>query len=93
MNNSVFITCALTGAGDTYGKSPHLPVTPKEIADSGLEAAAAALRASTTQTVVPVQIDTGDDAAVRAAVGVAAVTLAGTVPPIFQTFSTQPLRT
>jgi uncharacterized protein (DUF849 family) len=41
MNNSVFITCALTGAGDTYGKSPHLPVTPKEIADSGLEAAAA----------------------------------------------------
>jgi uncharacterized protein (DUF849 family) len=41
MNDGVFITCALTGAGDSFGKSPHLPVTPKEIAESGLAAAAA----------------------------------------------------
>lgn len=41
MNENVFITCALTGAGDTAGASPHVPVTPKQIADSGLEAAKA----------------------------------------------------
>ncbi len=41
MNHEVFITCALTGAGDTVGKSPHLPISPKEIAESGLAAAAA----------------------------------------------------
>ena len=39
MNESVFITCALTGAGLTAGKTPHVPVTPKEIADSGIAAA------------------------------------------------------
>jgi len=39
MNREVFVTCALTGAGDTAGKSPHVPVTPKEIANDALEAA------------------------------------------------------
>ena len=41
MNENVFITCALTGAGLTAGKNPHLPVSPKEIAESGIAAAAA----------------------------------------------------
>ena len=29
---SVFITCAVTGSGDTAGKSEHVPVTPEQIA-------------------------------------------------------------
>lgn len=41
MNRKVFITCALTGAGDTVCRSPHVPVTPKQIAESGLDAAKA----------------------------------------------------
>ena len=41
MNWDVFITCALTGAGDTTGKSPHVPVTPQQIAESALGAAKA----------------------------------------------------
>ena len=28
MNWDVFITCAITGAGETTAKSPHVPVTP-----------------------------------------------------------------
>ena len=41
MNPSVFITCAVTGAGDTAGRSPHVPVTPKQIAEAAIEAAKA----------------------------------------------------
>ncbi len=41
MNFEAFITCALTGAGDTTGKSDKVPVTPKQIADSAIEAAKA----------------------------------------------------
>lgn len=41
MNRKVIITCALTGAGDTTGKSEHVPVTPEQIAASGIEAAKA----------------------------------------------------
>lgn len=41
MNHNVILTCALTGAGDTAGKSEHVPVTPEEIAQSGIEAARA----------------------------------------------------
>jgi uncharacterized protein (DUF849 family) len=41
MNWDVFITCAVTGAGDTTGKSAKVPVTPKEIAESAIEAAKA----------------------------------------------------
>ncbi len=41
MNWDVFITCAITGAGATAGKSPHVPVTPAQIADSAIEAAKA----------------------------------------------------
>ena len=35
------ITCAITGSGDTVGKSPHVPVTPEQIANSAIEAAKA----------------------------------------------------
>lgn len=41
MNPAPFITCAVTGGGDTAGLHPGLPVTPEQIADSALEAAAA----------------------------------------------------
>ena len=41
MNHEVFITCALTGAGDTTGKSDKVPVTPEQIAESGIAAAKA----------------------------------------------------
>lgn len=41
MNFEVVVTCAVTGAGDTTGKSPHVPVTPEQIADATIEAAQA----------------------------------------------------
>jgi 3-dehydrocarnitine:acetyl-CoA trimethylamine transferase len=37
--SKVFITCAITGNITTPAQTPHLPVTPAEIADSALEAA------------------------------------------------------
>nr|WP_316655089.1 3-keto-5-aminohexanoate cleavage protein [uncultured Gellertiella sp.] len=41
MNRDVFITAAITGAGDTTSKSAHVPITPKQIADSAIDAAKA----------------------------------------------------
>jgi uncharacterized protein (DUF849 family) len=41
MTAEAFITCAVTGAGDTVARSPHVPVTPEQIAASALEAARA----------------------------------------------------
>ena len=41
MQPKVIITCAVTGAGDTVGKHPAIPVTPEQIANSALEAAKA----------------------------------------------------
>src|SRR5512145_3110957 len=41
MNYEVIVTCAVTGAGDTVGKHPAIPVTPKQIADAAIEAAKA----------------------------------------------------
>ena len=41
MNHDVIITCALTGAGDTVGKHPAIPVTPAQIAAAAVEAARA----------------------------------------------------
>ena len=41
MNDEVIITCAVTGAGDTAGVHPELPVTPRQIAEAALEAARA----------------------------------------------------
>ncbi len=40
-SREVFITCALTGAGDTTARSPHVPVTPQQIAAAAVEAAQA----------------------------------------------------
>ena len=39
MNNEVIITAALTGAGDTVGKSEFVPVTPEQIAKDAVDAA------------------------------------------------------
>ncbi len=41
MNRDVFITCAVTGAGGTQDRSPHVPRSPREIAESALDAARA----------------------------------------------------
>lgn len=41
MNHEVFITCAVTGAGDTVGRHPGVPVTPRQIAEASIEAARA----------------------------------------------------
>ncbi len=41
MNFEVVLTCAVTGAGDTTGKSKFVPVTPAEIAREAIEAAKA----------------------------------------------------
>ncbi|MEL7256342.1 MAG: 3-keto-5-aminohexanoate cleavage protein [Pseudomonadota bacterium] len=41
MNFETIVTCAVTGAGDTTAKNPHVPVTPREIADAAIEAAQA----------------------------------------------------
>jgi uncharacterized protein (DUF849 family) len=41
MTREVFITCALTGSGGTQDRSPHVPRSPEEIANSAIEAAKA----------------------------------------------------
>ena len=41
VNYDVVVTCAVTGAGDTVGKHPGVPVTPRQIADAAIEAAKA----------------------------------------------------
>lgn len=41
MNREVFITCAVTGSGSTQDKSPHVPRSPKQIAESAIDAAKA----------------------------------------------------
>ncbi|MEM7294564.1 MAG: 3-keto-5-aminohexanoate cleavage protein [Pseudomonadota bacterium] len=39
MQNEVFITCAVTGSGNTYNKHPAIPASPEEIANAAIEAA------------------------------------------------------
>lgn len=41
MNRDVFITCAVTGSGGTQDRSAHVPRSPKEIAESAIDAARA----------------------------------------------------
>ena len=41
MNREVFVTCAVTGSGSTQDRSPHVPRSPKQIADSAIAAAKA----------------------------------------------------
>ena len=41
MNREVFITCAVTGGGGTQDRSPHVPRSPQQIAESAIAAAKA----------------------------------------------------
>jgi uncharacterized protein (DUF849 family) len=41
VNWEVFVTCAVTGVGDTVGRSDRVPVTPEQIAAAAVEAAGA----------------------------------------------------
>ncbi len=41
MNRNVIISCAVTGAGDTVGKHPDVPVTPVQVAQAAVSAAKA----------------------------------------------------
>ncbi len=41
MTDRTIVTCALTGSFDTPKKNPAVPVTPRQIAKSALEAASA----------------------------------------------------
>ncbi|MEP1209988.1 MAG: 3-keto-5-aminohexanoate cleavage protein [Rhizobiaceae bacterium] len=41
MNREVFITCAITGSGSTQDRSPHVPRSPEQIANSAIAAAKA----------------------------------------------------
>ena len=41
MNREVFITCPVTGSGNTQDRSPHVPRTPEDIANNAIEAAKA----------------------------------------------------
>ena len=41
MKQKVFLTCAVTGAGDTVGRSGKIPITPADIAREAVEAARA----------------------------------------------------
>lgn len=41
MNYNAFITCAVTGSGNTTGKHPDIPQTPEQIANAAIDAAKA----------------------------------------------------
>ena len=41
MQRKVMISCAVTGSADTPGRNPAVPVTPKQIAESAIDAAKA----------------------------------------------------
>jgi len=41
MNQDVFVTCAVTGSGGTQDRSPHVPRSPAQIAESAIAAAKA----------------------------------------------------
>ena len=41
MNREVFITCAVTGSGGSQDRSPHVPRSPEQIANSAIDAAKA----------------------------------------------------
>ena len=41
MNSEVFITCVVTGSGSTQDRSHHVPRSPKQIANSAIDAAKA----------------------------------------------------
>jgi uncharacterized protein (DUF849 family) len=41
MNREVFVTCAVTGSGSSQERSPHVPRSPQQIAESAIAAAKA----------------------------------------------------
>ncbi len=41
MSREVFVTCAVTGSGATQSRSPHVPRSPRQIAESAIAAAQA----------------------------------------------------
>jgi len=41
LNFNAFITCAVTGSGNSVGKHPDIPVTPEQIANAAIDAAKA----------------------------------------------------
>jgi uncharacterized protein (DUF849 family) len=41
MNWEAFVTCAVTGAGDTTGRSDRVPIAPADVAEAAIEAARA----------------------------------------------------
>jgi len=41
INREVFITCAVTGSGGSQDRSPHVPRSPQQIAESAIDAARA----------------------------------------------------
>ena len=41
MNFNAFITCAVTGSGNSVGKHPDIPITPQQIASAAIDAAKA----------------------------------------------------
>ncbi len=41
INREVFVTCAVTGSGATQDRSPHVPRSPEQIANSAIDAAKA----------------------------------------------------
>ena len=59
MNNKVFISCALTGSGDTASKHPDLPKTPEQIAKAAIESAkaGAAIVISTLEKKMELQVE------------------------------------
>ena len=48
MNNKVFVSCAVTGSGDTAKKHPDLPKTPEQIAKAAIAVSYTHLRAHET---------------------------------------------
>jgi hypothetical protein len=48
-----FITCAITGNLTRPEQSPHLPITPQQIADSALEARRRELRSRISMCAIP----------------------------------------
>ena len=53
LEREVFITCAVTGAGDTAGRCDKVPVTPPQIAAAAIEAARPAPRSRTSTCATP----------------------------------------
>lgn len=41
MNNKVIVSCPVTGSGDSAGRHPDLPISPKQIAEAAIDAAKA----------------------------------------------------